>query len=1534
MFYYCVGHLHSSPQIFPDLPVVMSKKHVGIADPHQRLQLVRQEGVNRAGKLVKLSEFMEYQGHASSFVGVFDMAAGKSNYDATLFRFPLRQEDSESKISPNCYTPAKVHDNLFSSLQTEAPILLLFLKHVVKVSMYEWNEASEGPVCMFSVEISDNVMQDRVKCTSLAQAYTKSSAKVSVVLTSATTTCYVGEEEPSQYHWLMLNSIGSDLEKLRAHADETNVLPWVGIAARAPIKFNVTEQIVIDIEDISGVNSIKTVVSKLDTILQKHTCEAGGFVDISTTAGQAFCFLPLPGSISLPVNLHGYFAVADNRRSIKWPSHDEKGEEAKWNEILLHKLISPLYALLLICRSSLIQYCGTSIDNPAADAYAAWPVYAEVKNQQIWSEILQPVLTRIVNLPVLWTEACDGTWVTPNEAFFINPDEACPQVALKVLVELGYKVVSLPLEILETMLKNEEMKEIITRRYVTAELVQNSMRNRKGILHSVPKEQVYQLLEYVLSYQPNLNPCVLIGLEVLPLSDNSLCQFTANGYGVSNHVFVFPEKYKHCLEFLPGISSSVVATRIPVGLQEKLEELSKKGQLQLKLVTPDIICGQLIKLSMKSWSLNLDSKCIWKPGQSNHPPMEWIENVWTWIRISKAVQQVCMYSVPIVPKEIVAACTKQVCLLPLNASPGLCTLHRETLPEQCPLDVMLEIVGMVGLLHVQQSDYVSQCPGTDHYIKTCDAQFLLLHIRNKLPSFSKELTSADKDVLRHFIACDFYAKQPSSQETKTIKSLPIFKAGVGGSPSQYLSLNSLNCVLPPPGITFQEDIEYPPYILCDEGGRVTALLEMLKIARSHTVDEFCMSIILPHVTQKARWSDNDEKLVMWVLQLPLTNPTFLESFSIVRPCASGHERKKPNELYDPSDDVFCNLFDPQSEAAFPANEYKLVLPVLRQAGLKTWSGIKNDSEKRVKFFVGRANSVSKLSKSKGLARSKNLLPHLLHMGIIQDSQFSMINFLFPQESPPADYPSKLKWYGKDMPQAMCPQDIYCNTSEACLIGSIVPILSSEYRVQGKHPGFHKITAKDIIRHFWEVVSFVSKTEITESDGDKVHEMVMKIYRSLSNQKSITEFPRQWIWWRNTTTFLTPEQCVFTLPTDIATLEPYLFCLSVNPELQARVSSLLPLLPLQMQLQQSLSNEDAVTVLNKMNLHKGKHLTPEEVSMAVRILQWLKKHDYQTRGDIVIPTTMSTLALVSECTYDDRNWKAHTLLASKYTFVHEDIPPALAKHLRVTPLSQKLAPSKKLQLKYTKAGQHEPITRRIRGLVEGYATSSDIFKELLQNADDAGATEVKFLIDWREHPTTSLLANELQDWQGPALIAYNNSVFSDQDFDHICELAAETKMKDPLKTGRFGVGFCAIYHLTDVPSFISRRYFTMFDPHTSYLGERVSEGQPGMRIDLVESREDLTVCADQFQPYNGLFGCDVFNLSGSGFQGTLFRFPFRSSKTANKSSISREVNDRRSVVRLIQNFREQASYLLLFLKHVRNIYQSLYLREDQETCLKW
>jgi len=53
----------------------------------------------------------------------------------------------------------------------------------------------------------------------------------------------------------------------------------------------------------------------------------------------------------------------------------------------------------------------------------------------------------------------------------------------------------------------------------------------------------------------------------------------------------------------------------------------------------------------------------------------------------------------------------------------------------------------------------------------------------------------------------------------------------------------------------------------------------------------------------------------------------------------------------------------------------------------------------------------------------------------------------------------------------------------------------------------------------------------------------------------------------------------------------------------------------------------------------------------------------------------------------------------------------------------------------------------------------VLLELVQNADDAGATKAAFLLDLRQHGTSSLLGPGMAAWQGPSLLAYNNAIFS-------------------------------------------------------------------------------------------------------------------------------------------------------------------------------
>ncbi|KAJ0406913.1 hypothetical protein P43SY_001764 [Pythium insidiosum] len=82
------------------------------------------------------------------------------------------------------------------------------------------------------------------------------------------------------------------------------------------------------------------------------------------------------------------------------------------------------------------------------------------------------------------------------------------------------------------------------------------------------------------------------------------------------------------------------------------------------------------------------------------------------------------------------------------------------------------------------------------------------------------------------------------------------------------------------------------------------------------------------------------------------------------------------------------------------------------------------------------------------------------------------------------------------------------------------------------------------------------------------------------------------------------------------------------------------------------------------------------------------------------------------------------------------------------------------------GQKIDLTVRIREILRNYPEGTSIFKEMVQNADDAGATEVAFCLDYRHHAAERLAYGKLKDFQGPALLVYNNATFSETDFESI------------------------------------------------------------------------------------------------------------------------------------------------------------------------
>jgi sacsin len=256
------------------LPRIASGNNIGFLDPHKRYFGNGHSGEQYVIKSSLLKGKLRDQ--FKPFQGVFDFDFDK-NYESTLFRFPLRT--CPSKLSQTEYTKEKV-DKLFESLREEASIILLFVKNIQHISVYERIDDDDEVKCIFKVEIApemcEMVRQERqiVLQNAVEEDLTESRYIVDI--------CFSSDFEEKCFKWLVLNQIGLEGdERIAEYSKTLSLLPWVGCAV--PLNENAEKE----------------------------------------DSGRIFCFLPLPRDVDcqtgLPLLVHGAFGVTDNRRGLLWP---------------------------------------------------------------------------------------------------------------------------------------------------------------------------------------------------------------------------------------------------------------------------------------------------------------------------------------------------------------------------------------------------------------------------------------------------------------------------------------------------------------------------------------------------------------------------------------------------------------------------------------------------------------------------------------------------------------------------------------------------------------------------------------------------------------------------------------------------------------------------------------------------------------------------------------------------------------------------------------------------------------------------------------------------------------------------------------------------------------------------------------------------------------------------------------------------------------------------------------------------------------
>ncbi|EQC38856.1 hypothetical protein SDRG_03814 [Saprolegnia diclina VS20] len=352
--------------------------------------------------------------------------------------------------------------------------------------------------------------------------------------------------------------------------------------------------------------------------------------------------------------------------------------------------------------------------------------------------------------------------------------------------------------------------------------------------------------------------------------------------------------------------------------------------------------------------------------------------------------------------------------------------------------------------------------------------------------------------------------------------------------------------------------------------------------------------------------------------------------------------------------------------------------------------------------------------------------------------------------------------------------------------------------------------------------------------------------------------------------------------------------------------------------------DYVGVLEAMfTAHNTQPLSKDDVALAIQLAQTLSD-EMSTGLDVYLPTASNVLELASSLLFNDAPWLAQP---SGLVFVHPQLSNVVAGKLGAVSFRSSLLRSSSTALDglepealdgVTAFGQSEPLTRRLAHILEQYPEGTSVLHELVQNADDAGATRVSVCLNLATYATSSLLSAPMAAWQGPALYCYNNAAFQERDFMNLARIGQGSKLHRVSTTGRFGLGFNSVYHLTDLPSIVSGSSLVMFDPHATFVPNATTT-QPGIKINFTSSNV-IAQFPDQFAPYK-LFGCTL----DEPYHGTLFRFPFRT--TGMHSEIKRSAYTQHDMHELITQFQSSLAATMLFLRHVEHI--AVYIKTDDD-----
>ncbi|RZB94315.1 sacsin-like [Glycine soja] len=1490
-----------------DLPSFVSGKYVVLFDP-QGVYLPRVSAAN-PGKRIDFtgsSALSFYRDQFSPYCAFgCDM---QSPFSGTLFRFPLRNayQAATSKLSRQAYSPEDI-SSMFVQLYEEGVLTLLFLKSVLCIEMYLWDAGEPEPKKIHSCSVSsvtDDTVWHRQALLRLSKSLNTTAEVDAFPLDFLIERINGDESERQKERFYVVQTMASASSRIGSFASsaskeyDIHLLPWASIAAC--------------ISDNSQNNNI-------------------------LRTGQAFCFLPLPVRTGLSVQVNGFFEVSSNRRGIWYGDDMDRSGKVRstWNRLLLEDLVAPAFMHMLLGIKELL--------GPTNIYYSLWPIGSF---EEPWNTLVQQIYKNIGNAPVMYSNFNGGRWVSPSEAFLHDEKFTKSKDLGLALMQLGMPVVHLPNSLFDMLLQYSSSK------VVTSGTVRQFLRECETFNY-LSRQYKLLLLEYCL--EDLVDDDVgkeAYDLPLLPLANGNFASFSEASKGVS--CFICDElEYK----LMRPVSDRVIDQNIPLNILSRLSGIAMSSKTNVILCNIHHFAQLFPAFFPADWKYR--SKVFWDPESCQKPTSSWFLLFWQYLgKQTEILPLFCDW--PIFPS------TSGHLLRP---SRQLKMINGSNLS-----DTVQDILVKVGC-NILNPKYVVEHPDISNYVRDGSAGGVLESIFNAVSgpdvmhaSFDSLVTEERNELRRFLLDPKWYVGRSMDEfSIRFCKRLPIFRVYGRDSAQdyQFSDLENPRKYLPP--------LDVPEIILVGIEFMVkSSNIEGDVLSRYYGVERMGKAqFYQQHVFNRVGdlQADVRDSIMLSVLQnLPLLS---LEDISIrdslrnlkFIPTLTG-ALKCPSVLYDPSNEELYALLEDSD--SFPAGAFREseILNILQGLGLRTSVSpdtvlecarcierlMREDQQKaylrgRVLFSYLEANALKwlpdQVMDNKGavnrmMSRATTAFRSCNSKSDLEKfwNDLRLVSWCPVLVSTPFQ---SLPW--PVVSSMVAPPKLVRPPKDLWLVSASMRILDGEcsstallYGLGWMSPPGGGVIAAQLLE--------LGKNNEIVSDQVLRQELALampRIYSILTGMiasdeieivKAVLEGCR-WIWVGDG--FATSDEVVLDGPLHLA---PYIRVIPVDLAVFKKMF-------LELGIREFLQPADYANILCRMAVRKGSSpLDTQEIRAVTLIVHHLAEvYHHEHKVQLYLPDVSGRLFLAGDLVYNDAPWllgsddpkgsfgNAPTVaLNAKRTvqkFVHGNISNDVAEKLGVCSLRRMLLAESSDSMNFSLSGaaeafgQHEALTTRLKHILEMYADGPGSLFEMVQNAEDAGASEVIFLLDKSHYGTSSILSPEMADWQGPALYCYNDSVFSPQDLYAISRIGQESKLEKAFAIGRFGLGFNCVYHFTDIPMFVSGENVVMFDPHASNL-PGISPSHPGLRIKFV-GRQILEQFPDQFSPLLH-FGCDLQH----PFPGTLFRFPLRTAGVASRSQIKKEAYTPEDVRSLFAAFSEVVSETLLFLRNVKSI--SIFVKE--------